>query len=121
VALRKYIWSAVSSREIDKMPRKWRSVRPRKMVNIEHFLARVEMNFILEARKTLALSYVRPRDTSWQCENMSGAPFRPEKKTKCRVNGDPWDLEKWSILNLLSMSWDELYIVGKKIIHAVLW
>jgi hypothetical protein len=37
VALRKYIWSAISSREIDKMPRKWRSVRPRKMVNIELF------------------------------------------------------------------------------------
>jgi hypothetical protein len=37
VAVRKYVWSTLLSRKIDKISRKWRSVRPREMVNIEPF------------------------------------------------------------------------------------
>ena len=48
--------------------------------SILNFLARVEINFLLEARKTLALPYVKPRGASWQWENMSGAPSCPEKR-----------------------------------------
>jgi len=181
VALRKHICSALSSREIDKMPRKWRSVKSRKMVNIEHFehelrwflywrqenyircpiqnleahrgipqnifsalfrpekwtkrhlnddlcdlkngqywifRERVEMKYILETTTLLTLSNDRPKDTSWRCANIFIAPFRPKKHTKRRVNDDPWDLKKWSILYILSTSSGEIYILIKKIINS---
>jgi len=43
VALRKYIWSTILSREIGKMPRKWRSVRPSKSYQYWTFWARVQI------------------------------------------------------------------------------
>ena len=68
--------NAVSSRETDKMPRKWRSVYPRKMVNFGPLEHEQRCFFISEVRKPLTLSYDMPYFNSWRCEIMFGPRFR---------------------------------------------
>ena len=48
-------------------------------------------------------------------------PKKGKMSRKCRVNDDPCDLEKWSILNFWSTSLNEFYIGGKKTINAALF
>ena len=79
MVMSKYTWSTVLSRELVKMPRKWRSVQPRKMVHNWPSWARVEIYFILMVRKPLTMSNDAPMGTSWRYRNMLGAPFRSEK------------------------------------------
>jgi hypothetical protein len=63
------------------------------------------MNYLLEARKPLTLPLIKPKEKSWQCENMSGAFSYGEKKDKIpgkwrsvrprkMVNIEPFEHEK---------------------------
>jgi len=78
------------------------------------------MKSIFKTRKPLALSY----DTLFNKQILALPKYiwntvRPEKYTKRRVNGDPWDLEKWYIIELLSSSSDVLYFGGQQNINGV--
>jgi len=90
------------------------------MVNIVPFEHEFEMKSILETKIPLTMFYDRLKDISWHGENIYKTQFRSEKKTKRRVNGDPRDLEICPVLDLLSSSWDKIYIGDKDTVIDVL-
>ena len=70
------------------------------MVNIGPFEHDLRLNMYWRQENHVRCSIL---DLKAHCKHII-TPFRSEQYTKRRVNDDPCDLEKWSILNLLSTS-----------------